>query len=160
MLESGEDPKFIARRLIILASEDIGNADPRCLQLAVDGMNAVHQIGMPEARIVLAQVTTYLATAPKSNSSYMTIEKALGDIRNGRVYPPPLHLRNPANSLMKDKGYDSGYKYAHNFPGNVVKQDHLPEKLKGTKYYTPTNNGYEKTILERIEYWKSLLKNC
>ena len=158
MLSSGEDPKFIARRLIILASEDIGNADPRALTLAVSALDAVHAIGMPEARIVLAQATTYLSTAPKSNASYMAIDAALKDIENGLSYPPPLHLRNPVNSVMKDEEYGKGYKYAHDYPYNIANQNHLPHELKNKTYYKPTKNGYEKTISERLDFWTSILE--
>jgi putative ATPase len=157
MLESGEDPKFIARRLIILASEDIGNADPRALQIALSALDAVHAIGMPEARIILAQATTYLATAPKSNASYMAINKALEDVKNGNSYPPPMHLRNPVTKLMKEQGYGKGYKYAHDYPYNIADQTHLPEEMKGTRYYSPTKNGYEKTISERLDFWRQTL---
>lgn len=158
MLESGEDPKFIVRRLIILASEDVGNADPRALELAVTGLNAVHNIGMPEARIILAQITTYLATAPKSNASYLAIDAAISDIRNGLVFPPPMHLRNAITKLMKDSGYGDGYKYAHDFEGHIVKQDYLPKELKDKSYYNPTTNGYEKTISERLKFWEEQKK--
>ena len=146
MIEAGEDPRFIARRLVILASEDIGNADPRGLTLAVAAMHAVEFIGMPEARISLAQATTYLATAPKSNASYMALEKAASDIRKGRVQPVPEHLKNVH---VKAIGVEenAGYKYPHDYPGTAVAQAYLriPEK-----YYFPKEAGYESTIAKRM----------
>lgn len=152
MLYAGEDPRFIARRLIILASEDIGNADPMGLTLTVSAMNAVEFIGMPEARIILAQATTYLATAPKSNASYMGLESAWEDIRNGRTLPVPKHLRDGSYRGAKQLGHE-GYKYAHDYEGHVVDQEYAPtDKV----YYQPTNEGYEQRIRQRIERWQTL----
>ncbi len=153
MLYAGEDPRFIARRLIILASEDIGNADPRALTLTVAAMEAVDFVGMPEARIILAQATTYLATAPKSNASYMGVEAATDDIKNGRTLPVPRPLRSTGSKRAAKAFGHEGYKYAHSFPGHFVDQEYVPT----TKiYYEPTEQGYEETIRKRIEYWNGL----
>ena len=161
MIESGEDALFIARRLVILASEDISNGDPHCLLIAVAAQQAVHLIGMPESRIILAQATTYLASAPKSNASYLAIDAALAEVKKSGPLPVPMHLRNAPTKLMKDMGYHKGYLYPHDFPRGVVKQEYLPEELKGRAFYHPTNNGYEKSISERLEYWLSLVnKDC
>lgn len=153
MLNGGEDPKFIARRLIILASEDIGNADPYGLTLATSAFTAVHYIGMPEARIVLAQAATYLASCPKSNASYAALLKAEGDLRTERADPVPLHLRNAPTTLMKDLDYGKDYQYAHNHEDHFVPQQYLPENLKDEVYYKPTDLGREKNLkayLDRI----------
>jgi putative ATPase len=157
LLEAGEDPLFIARRMVILASEDIGNADPRALQVAIATMQAVQFVGLPEGRINLAQAATYLAAAPKSNASYMGLEKALKDVRRSGALPVPLHLRNaPTKMMKKEWGYGEGYKYAHDFEGGVVAQEYLPEALRSASYYQPVERGYEKTIRERLEFWKQL----
>ncbi len=153
MIEAGEDPLFIVRRLIILASEDIGNADPRGLQMAVAAQQALHFVGMPEGRIILGQAVTYLATAPKSNASYLGIDAALAEVRKSGALPVPLHLRNAPTKLMKELDYHKGYQYAHDFAGGVVSQEHLPEALRGRSYYRPTGRGYEKTIGERLAFW-------
>lgn len=153
MLYAGEDPRFIARRLVILASEDIGNADPMGLQLTVAAMGAVDFVGMPEARIILAQATTYLACAPKSNASYMGLESALSDIKEGRVLPVPRHLRDTSHKKAAETFGHKGYKYAHDFEGHVVDQEYVPT----TKiYYDPTEEGYEKRIRERLARWAEL----
>jgi len=149
MLDAGEDPLFIARRLIILASEDIGNADPHGLMVASAAFQAVHAIGMPEGRIPLAQTTTYLACAPKSNASYLALEAASERVRAGDPVDVPLHLRNAPTKMMKDFGYASGYKYPHDF-GGFADQLYLPEELKTTVFYHPTENGIEKKIRERL----------
>ena len=155
MLEAGEDPKFIARRLIILASEDIGNAEPYALTLATSCFNAVHTVGMPESRIILSQVATYLASCPKSNASYMAIEEATQDVKKYGAIPVPLHLRNAPSKLMKDLGYGKDYKYSHNYQDHFVKQTYLPEQLKNKVYYKPTSIGREKALKERlINLWK------
>ncbi|MCB2204350.1 replication-associated recombination protein A [bacterium] len=155
MLEGGEDPLFIARRLIILASEDIGNADPNALLLATACHQSVHAIGMPEARIVLAQTATYLASTQKSNAAYLAIDGALSDVRNFPPYPVPLHLRNAPTKLMKSEGYGKGYRYAHDFPGHFVEQNYLPEELQQKQYYKPTDEGREQRIRERLrQLWK------
>jgi len=151
MLEAGEDPKFISRRLIILASEDIGNAEPYALTLATAGFTAVDYIGMPEARIVLAQVTTYLACCPKSNASYMSIEAATADVREKPYLPVPLHLRNAPTKLMKELGYHKGYKYAHDFENHFVEQQNLPDEIKNKIYYDPTDIGRESVLKKYLE---------
>lgn len=156
MIEAGEDPMFIARRLVILASEDIGNADPRGLQLAVAAQQAVHLIGMPEGRIILAQATTYLASAPKSNASYTGIDAALAEVRKSGSLPVPLHIRNAPTKLMKDLGYHKGYQYAHASQEGYPAQEYLPEALQGTTFYAPVERGYEKTISERLRYYRDL----
>lgn len=155
MLEGGEDPLFIARRMVILASEDIGNADPYALTLAVSCFHACEMIGMPEARIILAQTATYLASAPKSNASYLAIEHAMNDVQTKPHYPVPLHLRNAPTSLMKELGYSEGYQYPHDFDTNFVDQQYLPTPLQNTLYYKPTTNGREKDIKTRLNsLWK------
>ena len=151
MLEAGEDPKFIARRLIILASEDIGNAEPYALTLATACFTAVDYIGMPEARIVLAQATTYLASCPKSNASYMSVERAIADVREKPYLPVPLHLRNAPTKLMKELGYHKGYKYAHDFQNHFVEQQNLPEEIKDKIYYDPTEIGRESILKKYLE---------
>jgi len=156
MLEAGEDPLFIARRMVIFASEDVGNADPRALQIALAVQQAVHFVGLPEARINLAQGVTYLATAPKSNASYAGIGQALAEVRKSGALPVPLHVRNAPTRLMKDLGYHQGYQYAHDHAEGFAPQDHLPEKLKGRRFYRPTERGYEKLIGERLAYWDQL----
>lgn len=159
MLEGGEDPLFIARRMIILASEDIGNASPNALVLATSTFQACHFIGMPEARIILSQCATYLASQPKSNASYLAIEKALEDVHNYPNYPIPLHLRNAPTKLMKDLEYGKEYKYAHNFNGHFILEDYLPDEIRNRQYYFPTDNGQEKFIKERLKtIWKNKKK--
>jgi putative ATPase len=154
MLDAGEDPVFVARRLVILASEDIGNADPHGLPLAVAAAQAVQLIGMPEGRIPLAQATTYLASAPKSNASYAAIGRALEDVRQGPVAEVPLHLRNAATGLMKEEGYGAGYRYAHDDEPEGMNDSYLPEELAGRIYYQPTKSGAEAEIRARIERWR------
>jgi putative ATPase len=156
MLEAGDDPLFIARRLVIFASEDVGNADPRGLQVALAVQQAVHFIGMPEARINLAQGVTYLATAPKSNASYAGINAALKEVRNSGALPVPMHIRNAPTSLMKDLGYGHDYRYAHDYEHGVAPQTHLPDQLAERRFYAPTDRGYEKMIGERMRYYESL----
>jgi putative ATPase len=156
MLEGGEDPKFIARRMIILASEDIGNADPYALTLATNGFTAVTYIGMPESRIILSQVATYLASAPKSNAAYLAIEKAMEDVLNSAELPVPLHLRNAPTDLMTKLDYGKDYKYAHNYPGHFVMEKYLPDDLHSRIYYSPTTSGKENEISKRLtEMWKN-----
>ena len=152
MLAGGEEPRFIARRLVILASEDIGLANPNALLLANACFDTVHKIGMPEARITLAETTIYLATSPKSNSAYMAINKALQLVEHDTTNRPvPLHLRNAPTKLMDKLGYGADYKYAHDFKGNFVQQEFLPESLSGTRFYTPNEqNGQEAKIAERM----------
>jgi putative ATPase len=153
MIESGEDPLFIARRLVILAAEDIGLAQPEALGIAMAAQQAVHFLGMPEARIPLAEATVYLATAPKSNSAYMALEQALADVRQRAGEPVPLHLRNAVTGLMRNMGYGKDYQYAHDHPGHFVEQDFLPPSLKDRRYYQPTEEGTEKEIGERMKAW-------
>lgn len=155
MLYAGEDPKFIARRMIILASEDIGNADPQALVVAVEAARAVEFVGMPEARIILAQAVTYLATAPKSNAAYIGIDKALRDVENKRTGAIPLHLRDAHYKGASKLGYGKDYQYPHDFEKGYVKQSYLPDELQEIEYYKPTNHGYEKTIQKRIEELKN-----
>lgn len=154
MIEAGEDPIFILRRMIILASEDIGNADPRALQVAVSALQAFQMIGMPEGRIPMAQAVTYLATAPKSNASYTGIDAALAEVRKSGALPVPMHVRNAPTRLMKELGYHKGYRYDHDYEGGYSGQQCLPERLSGTRYYEPKGHGYEKSILERMEWLK------
>jgi putative ATPase len=153
MLEAGEDPLFIARRMVIFAAEDVGNADPRALQLAVAAKDAVHFVGLPEGRIPLAQAATYLATAPKSNASYKAMLAAAKDVEEKGALSVPLHLRNAPTELMDRLGYGKGYKYAHDFPDHVVEQEHLPKELEGNKYYFPSDSGEEKQIKQRMMQW-------
>ncbi len=154
MLTAGEDPLFVARRLIVLASEDIGNANPTALVLANAAFQAVHQIGMPEARIILSQATCYLASSPKSNASYMAISEAMKAVEN-ESFPAavPLHLRNPVTGLMKKEGYGESYIYPHDYPGHFVEGDHLPTPYKDRVFYEPTDLGREAEIAERLRKW-------
>ena len=155
MLEGGEDPIFIARRLLILASEDVGNAAPNGLVLAEAAFSAVEKIGLPEARIILAQCVTYLASSPKSNASYVAIDLAYSDVRNKPLYPVPLHLRNAPTKLMKDLGYSQNYKYPHNYDTKFVVEDYFPPELKNKQYYSPSENGQEKKLKDWLNFlWK------
>jgi putative ATPase len=153
MLDGGEDPKFIARRMLILASEDIGNADPSALPLATSCFTAVDYVGMPEARIILAQTAAYLASAPKSNAAVSAIDDALHDVRALPADPVPLHLRNAPTKLMKDLEYGKDYLYGHGFETNFVPQQYLPEALRNKLYYRPTENGEETNIKRRLNQW-------
>ena len=153
MLEAGEDPLFIARRLIILAAEDIGLAEPMALTMAVAAQQAVHFIGLPEGAIPLAEATIYLATAPKSNSAYMALSRAREEVQKTRHYPVPLHLRNAPTDLMKRMGYGKDYRYSHSFEGHFAEQDYLPEKLQGHRYYHPSDQGVERETAARIREW-------
>lgn len=155
MLTGGEDPLFIARRMIILASEDIGLANPNALLLAQSTFDAVHKIGMPEARIILSECALYLATSPKSNSAIIAIDSAMEKTGKGDTSPVPLHLRNAPTSLMKELGYGDDYKYAHDYEGNFVNQEFLPDTLTGTKFYEPGDNSKERDIRTRLQkLWK------
>ncbi|MDA3902616.1 MAG: replication-associated recombination protein A [Desulfuromusa sp.] len=151
MLEAGEAPLFIVRRMVIFASEDIGNADPRALQIVLAVQQAVHFVGLPEARINLAQGVTYLATAPKSNASYLGIDEALAEVRKSGALPVPKHIRNAPTTLMKQLDYGTGYKYAHNYQDGFAAQMHLPEQISGRVFYRSSNHGYEKIITERMD---------
>lgn len=146
MLEGGEDPKFIARRMLIAASEDVGNANPNALLLATSAFQAVTMVGMPEAQIILSQVVVYLASSPKSNASYMAGKKAREAVRNTGNLPVPLHLRNAPTKLMEDLNYGDGYQYGHDFPNNFVLQEYLPEDISGQKFYEPGDNAREKEM--------------
>lgn len=155
MIAGGEDPKFIARRMLILASEDIGLANPNALLLAQACFDAIHVIGMPESRIILSETAVYLATSPKSNASYKAINEALAFVEQTGDLPVPLHLRNAPTKLMSQLGYGKDYKYAHDFENNFVMQDYLPEKIAGHKFYDPQNNNKEKEIRNRLSFlWK------
>ena len=153
MIESGEDPMFIARRLVILAAEDIGLAEPQALSVAVAAQQAVHFIGMPEGRIPLAEATVFLATAPKSNTAYMGLERAMEDVRGLPNEPVPLHLRNAVTGLNRDMGYGKGYRYAHDHPGHFAEQNFLPPGLQGRRYFQPSTEGMEPEIAERLRRW-------
>ena len=159
MLEAGEDPLFILRRMVVLASEDIGNADPRAMQIAISALQGFQFVGMPEGRIILGQAVTYLATAPKSNASYTGIDAALAEVRRSGGLPVPLHIRNAPTKLMKQLGYSAGYRYAHDYSGGYIEQQYLPDKLKGRQFYTPAPSGYEKSIIERMELLRTSGKN-
>jgi putative ATPase len=155
MISGGEDPLFIARRMIILASEDIGMANPNALLLANSCFESVSKIGMPESRIILSHTAIYLATSPKSNSAYMAIEEALSEIEKSGYQPVPLHLRNAPTSLMKSIGYGKDYKYAHTYEGNFTDLEFLPDSLSGRKFYDPSNNPKEREIRILLEHlWK------
>jgi putative ATPase len=153
MIEAGEDPLFIARRLVILAAEDIGLAQPEALAMAVAAQQAVHFLGMPEGRIPLAEATVYLATAPKSNSAYLALERALNDVRQLPNDPVPLHLRNAVTGMMRAQGYGKGYQYPHDHPDHFIQQEYLPPDLKDRRYYHPSTEGKEQEIEERLRKW-------
>jgi len=153
MLEAGEDPLYLARRMVRFASEDVGNADPQALSVALSAMQAFQFIGLPEGELALAQAAVYLATAPKSNALYAGFGKVKQTIHKTGTLPVPLHIRNAPTGLMKNLGYGKDYKYAHNHADAYIPQEYLPEKLRGQTYYTPTDRGYEKVIKERLEKW-------
>jgi len=158
MLESGEDPLYIARRLVRFASEDVGNADPQALAVAVAAKDAAHFIGMPEANTALAQAAIYLATSPKSNAVYTAYQRASGDALHDEAEAVPLHLRNAPTQLMKDLDYGKGYAYAHDEREGTTPMECLPPKLAGRKYYRPTDRGFEKEIKRRLEGWEAIKK--
>ena len=153
MIDAGEDPMFIARRLIVSAAEDVGLGNPGALPVAVAAQQAVHFVGMPEGRIPLAEATVYLATSQKSNSAYLAIDKALKDVRNSRDEPIPMHMRNAPTRLMKELGYSEGYQYPHDYPGHFVESENLPERLRGRRYYEPGDLGAEKPMADRLRRW-------
>ncbi len=153
MVEAGEDPLYIARRLVRFASEDVGMADPQGLVIAMAAQQAVHFIGMPEGNLALAQAVVYLATAPKSNSLYEAYSRAKAELKESSAESVPLPLRNPVTKLMRDQDYGKDYKYAHDYPGHFVEQQNLPESLKGRQYYTPSDQGYEKQVITRLKGW-------
>lgn len=155
MIEGGEDVKFIARRMVILASEDIGNANPNALLLATSAFQAVNMIGYPEARIILSQCAIYLATSAKSNAAYMAVEQAFESIKKSGDLPVPLHIRNAPTKLMKDLEYGKNYKYAHSYDNNFVLQQFLPDEIKDTKFYEPGKNTREDEVRKFLkERWK------
>ena len=157
MLSAGEDPMFIARRLVISASEDIGLADPRALSIAISAQQALHLIGLPEGRIPLAEATIYLAAAPKSNSAYNSINDAMKEVSNSGAMPVPLHLRNPVTNLMKDSDYGSGYKYAHDYEKHFIKTHNMPKDIEPSRFYNPGILGFEAHIAKRLnELWDNL----
>jgi putative ATPase len=158
MIEAGEDPMYVARRLVRFASEDVGNADPQALTVAVAAKDAVHFIGMPEGNTALAQAAIYLATAPKSNAVYMAYTDAAEAAMKDVASPVPLHLRNAPTRLMKQLDYGKGYKYAHDESDAVADMDCLPENLQGRQFYQPTERGFEKEIKRRLDGWKELKK--
>ncbi|MBM4307296.1 MAG: replication-associated recombination protein A, partial [Deltaproteobacteria bacterium] len=154
MIEAGEDPLYIARRMIRFASEDVGNADPQALPIAVSAMQAFHFVGLPEGTLALAQAAVYLATAPKSNALYLAMQGVDRDVRELENMPVPLHIRNAPTSLMKYLGYGKDYKYPHDYENHFVDEEYLPENLKGKTYYRPSDQGFEKEVKRRLEYWK------
>ncbi len=158
MIEGGEDPLYIARRMVAMAAEDIGNADPKALLIAMAAKDAFEFLGLPEGYLPLAQAAIYLATAPKSNSVYKAIKEAKKSIKERGALPVPLHLRNAPTALMKNFGYGKGYLYAHDEPEAFAPQVYLPEKIKERIFYKPSNRGYEKIISERLSKWRNLLK--
>jgi putative ATPase len=157
MLERGDDPLFVARRLVRAASEDVGLADPQALPVAMAAQQSMHFLGMPEGALALAQAAVYLATAPKSNALYSAYNQALHDVRETRNEPIPIHLRNAPTKLMAELGYGEDYRYAHDFDHALIEQQHMPDNLRGTRYYQPTNRGYEQVISERLRGWREIL---
>jgi putative ATPase len=154
MLEAGEDPMYIARRMVRFASEDVGNADPKALSVTISARDAFHFLGSPEGDLALAQAAIYLATAPKSNAAYVALDRARSEVRKSGHLPVPMHIRNAPTGLMKDLGYGAGYQYDHDAEDHYAGQDFLPERLKGQKYYTPTEYGFERKIKERLAWWE------
>lgn len=157
LIRGGEKPAFIARRLVIFAAEDVGNADPRALQVAVAAADAADRVGWPEARIPLAQAVTFLATSPKSNASYLGIDRALADVDRHGALPVPLHLRNATSADDRAQGIGDGYRYPHDFPDRIVRQSYLPERLARARYYEPAPHAEEKRIAERLAWWRRRL---
>jgi putative ATPase len=153
MLEGGEDPLYIVRRMIRFASEDIGMADPQALVITIAAQQAVHFVGMPEANLALAEAAVYLATAPKSNSLYEAYSRVQEEIKRTAAEAVPMHLRNAVTPMMKQMGYGQGYKYAHDYPDNFVEQQNLPDSLQGSQYYSPTEHGYERQVVNRLRNW-------
>ena len=151
MSEGGEDPLYVARRLVRMAVEDIGLADPQALPLAMVAQQAVHFIGLPEGALALAECAVYLATAPKSNRLYKAYGQVIEDVQTTRTDPVPLHLRNAPTKLMSGLGYGKGYKYAHDYEGAIIYQQNLPDTIKNRKYYEPSERGYEKRLGERLQ---------
>lgn len=156
MIEGGEDPLYIARRLVRFAAEDVGLADPQALPLAMAAKEAVEFVGLPEGDLFLAEAVAYLAAAPKSNSLYAAMNEVRRDIREKEAPPPPLHIRNAPTRLMKELGYGKGYQYDHDEPGHVSAQSYLPEALEGRTYYRPGEYGFEKDMRKRLAYWERM----
>jgi putative ATPase len=159
MLQGGEDPLFIARRLVILASEDIGNAEPRALPLAISAMQAVDFVGMPEAAICLAQAVTFLASSPKSNRSYMALKKAQAAVESRPQLTPPMNIVNGVTKLMKSLGYGASYKYDHDEKSGISQQSFMPEELKGVKFYEPIEKGHEKNLKAYLDWVQTFRNN-
>ncbi len=157
MLSAGEDPHYVARRMVRFASEDIGNADPNALTISINALSAYDFLGKPEGELALAQAALYLATAPKSNAVYTAYGEAISDVRRFGTLPVPLHIRNAPTKLMKDLGYGKEYKYAHNYQDAVIDQEHMPAELRNRIYYKPTTRGYEKVIKDRLDKWRKIL---
>ncbi len=160
MIEAGEDPLYIARRMIRFASEDVGMADPQALQVAVSAMEAFHFVGLPEGSLALAQAAVYLATAPKSNALYVAYQGVKKDVHDLENMPVPLHIRNAPTSLMKELGYGKDYKYPHDYPDHFIEEEYLPENLKGRTYYRPVEQGFEREIKRRLEDWRKRKKRA
>jgi putative ATPase len=156
MLSAGEDPLYIARRMVRFATEDVGNADTNALAVAMNAMEAFKFLGHPEGELALAQAAIYLATAPKSNSIYAAYGKVQQVITDSGSLPVPLHIRNAPTGLMKELGYGKDYKYAHNYENAYTPQDYLPDEIKGQQFYSPTDRGYERTVKQRLEKWREL----
>jgi putative ATPase len=157
MLAAGEDPLYVARRLVRFASEDVGNADPQALPLAVAAFQAYHQLGTPEGELALAQCCAYLAVAPKSNAVYRGFGRAMAEVEESGSLPPPLVIRNAPTRLMKDLGYGAGYQYAHDEEGRIADQQHLPDDLTGKRFYEPGGEGFEAEIARRMKAWEAAI---
>jgi putative ATPase len=160
MIDAGEDPLYVARRMVRFASEDVGNADPRALTVALSASETFRMLGHPEGELALAQAAVYLATAPKSNRIYAAVHAVRDEIERSGSLPVPLHIRNAPTRLMKEMGYSEGYRYAHDYPDGYTPQRYLPDAIQSAVFYTPTDRGYEKTIGERIRYWQRLRKQA
>jgi putative ATPase len=158
MIEAGEDPRFIARRVMILAAEDVGMADPQALAVAVAAAQGVQLIGMPEGRILLAEAVVYLAMAPKSNAAYVALDSAIADVRAGKIGRVPIHLRDAHYAGAKRLGHGKAYKYAHDAEFSIAAQQYLPDELIGTQYYRPTSNGNERDVAARLAKLRAILE--
>ncbi len=156
MITAGEDPLYVARRMVRFASEDIGMADPQALNMALSSMQAFHFIGIPEGELALAEAAVYLATAPKSNAVYTAYGRAKKDVEEKGALPVPLHIRNAPTGLMKDLGYGRGYRYAHDYPDALVDQSYFPDELGPQAYYQPTDRGFEGMVGKRLQYWRRM----
>ena len=158
MLNAGEDPLYIARRLIRFASEDVGIADPQAITIAINCRDAYHFLGSPEGELALVEAAVYLATAPKSNAIYKAYNAVIKDIAKTGSLPVPLHIRNAPTRLMRDLDYGRGYRYAHDYADGIVDQEHLPDQLIGRRYYNPTNRGHEALVRDRLTKWRRILR--